>query len=87
MQILIIPDSFKENLTSSKVAEAIRQGILNVLPKVNIKEIPFSDGGEGALSVLQKYSVGKIIKCKTVNALWGRWLFFEYSSRLFFVQK
>ena len=69
MQILIIPDSFKENLTSSKVAEAIRQGILNVLPKVNIKEIPFSDGGEGALSVLQKYSVGKIIKCKTVNAL------------------
>ena len=42
MRILIIPDSFKENLSSSMVAKAIRQGIVNVLPKVNIKEIPFS---------------------------------------------
>ena len=69
MRILIIPDSFKENLSSSMVAKAIRQGIVNVLPKVNIKEIPFSDGGEGALTVLQKYSAGRIVKCKTVNAL------------------
>ena len=69
MRILIIPDSFKENLTSSEVAKAIRKGIINVLPKATIKEIPFSDGGEGALTVLQKYLNGRVIKCKTVNAL------------------
>ena len=69
MRILIIPDSFKENLTSSEVAKAIRKGIINVLPKATIKEIPFSDGGEGALTVLEKYLNGRIIKCKTVNAL------------------
>ena len=69
MRILIIPDSFKENLSSTEVAKAIKKGIVNVLPEANIKEIPFSDGGEGALTVLQKYSSGRIVKCKTVNAL------------------
>ena len=69
MRILIIPDSFKENLSSTEVAKAIKKGIVNVLPKADIKEIPFSDGGEGALTVLQKYSIGRIVKCKTVNAL------------------
>ena len=69
MRILIIPDSFKENLSSTEVAKAIKKGIVNVLPKAYIKEIPFSDGGEGALTVLQKYSAGRIVKCKTVNAL------------------
>ena len=69
MRILIIPDSFKENLNSTGVAKAIRKGIVNVLPKANVIEIPFSDGGEGALTVLQKYSAGRIVKCKTVNAL------------------
>ena len=69
MRILIIPDSFKENLSSTEVAKAIKKGIVNVLPEANIKEIPFSDGGEGALTVLQKYSAGRIVKCKTVNAL------------------
>ena len=69
MRILIIPDSFKENLSSTEVAKAIKKGIVNVLPEANIKEIPFSDGGEGALTVLQKYSAGRIVKCKTVNAI------------------
>ena len=69
MRILIIPDSFKENLSSTQVAKAIKKGIVNVLPEANIKEIPFSDGGEGALAVLQKYSAGRIVKCKTVNAI------------------
>ncbi len=69
MRILIISDSFKENLSSTEVAKAIKKGIVNVLPKAYIKEIPFSDGGEGALTVLQKYSAGRIVKCKTVNAL------------------
>ena len=69
MRILIIPDSFKENLSSTGVAKAIKKGIVNVLPKANIKEIPFSDGGEGALTILKKHSAGKIVNCNTVNAL------------------
>ena len=69
MRILIIPDSFKENLTASEVGHAIQKGIIDILPEAEIEKIPFSDGGEGALEILKEYSKGNLIHCMTENAL------------------
>ncbi|MEO2099347.1 MAG: glycerate kinase, partial [Flavobacteriaceae bacterium] len=69
MRILIIPDSFKENLSATAVSKAIRKGVFSVIPKAEIREIPFSDGGEGALDVLLQHAKGNIVKCKTENVL------------------
>ena len=56
MRILIIPDSFKECLKANEVCRSIHKGISEVLPKAEVVKIPFSDGGEGALDVLIKFS-------------------------------
>ena len=69
MRILIIPDSFKECLTATEVADAIHKGVVSVLPSAFIKKIPFSDGGEGALEVLTKSIPGNLVTCQTENAL------------------
>ena len=69
MQILIIPDSFKESLTATEVARALYMGVHKVLPEAAINQIPFSDGGEGALEVLKKQAQGVFVSCQTENAL------------------
>ena len=69
MRILIITDSFKENLTSREVCSAIHKGITSILPNANINEIPFSDGGEGSLNVLADNFKGEFVICKTEDAL------------------
>ena len=52
MKIIIAPDSFKESLTASQVANAIEEGIIRRLPNAEICKIPMADGGEGTLETL-----------------------------------
>ena len=54
MNILIAPDSFKECLPASKVANSIADGINKINPNHNIEKIPISDGGEGSIEFLKK---------------------------------
>lgn len=69
MHIVIVPDSFKENLTATEVADAIGDGILDIVPQARLTKFPFSDGGEGSLDVLCRHAQGKLISCSTSNAL------------------
>lgn len=69
MHIVIVPDSFKENLTASEVADAIGEGVLEVSPTARVSKFPFSDGGEGSLDVLCRHAKGQLISCPTTNAL------------------
>lgn len=69
MQLLIVPDSFKESLPAKEVAIAIEKGLRKVNKDLNIKCIPFSDGGEGALTVLKEHNKGNLISCATVNPI------------------
>ena len=69
MQILIVPDSFKESLSATDVADAIAKGLESVDSNLVIKSIPFSDGGEGALNVLDNEAIGSRVSCVTVNSL------------------
>jgi len=83
MQILIVPDSFKESLNAKEVAKAIAKGIHSVDPEISIKQFPFSDGGEGALDLLQNLLEGDLVTTSTIDAI-GRSIkapYFRFADR------
>ena len=69
MQIVIAPDSFKESLSATNVAEAISEGIKRVVPEAKINCIPFADGGEGTVEALVTATGGSLVATPSVDAL------------------
>ena len=69
MNILIIPDSFKGSLTAREVAEIMGKKVTQIFPKSTSHIIPFSDGGEGALNVLEDHASGTLVNCEAQDAL------------------
>lgn len=69
MNILIIPDSFKDCLPAAKVGEYIKQGFKVAFPESNTKVIPIADGGEGTVRSIVTALGGKIIKTKVHDPL------------------
>ncbi|SMO75247.1 glycerate kinase [Saccharicrinis carchari] len=61
-KILIAPDSFKGCLSSSEVAIAIQQGVLEVFPQCQTVKIPVADGGEGTCDTLVTALGGKKVE-------------------------
>ena len=83
MQILVIPDSFKECLSAKEVAQAISNGIQFVNSEVMVKQLPFSDGGEGALDLLQNLFDGELVNTSTIDGM-GRSIkapYFRFANR------
>lgn len=83
MQILVVPDSFKESLSAKEVAQAISNGIQSVNSEVVVKQLPFSDGGEGALDLLQNLFDGALVITSTIDAI-GRSIkapYFRFANR------
>tara|TARA_R110002049_G_scaffold47793_17_gene138066 strand:- start:4840 stop:5979 length:1140 start_codon:yes stop_codon:yes gene_type:complete len=69
MNIVIVPDSFKECLSAKDVAANISIGILEVFPKAKIIEIPISDGGEGMLEAITSGIGGKLVSVEVMDPL------------------
>ena len=69
MKIVIAVDSFKGCLSSSSIAEAVEEGILNVLPGCEVIKVPIADGGEGTVEALVDATCGKIIILPVHNPL------------------
>ena len=67
MKIILAPDSFKGNLTSMEVAEAMETGIERVLPDADCIKIPMADGGEGTVQSLLDAVGGELISCKVTG--------------------
>ncbi|HFI0042099.1 TPA: glycerate kinase [Streptococcus suis] len=58
MRILIAPDSFKESLSATDVAQAIKQGFSKVFPQASYDLLSLGDGGEGTVdSLIQAFSL------------------------------
>ncbi|ALF60566.1 glycerate kinase [Psychrobacter urativorans] len=57
MNILIVPDSFKESLAAIDVCRAIQSGFSQVFPDADYTLLPMADGGEGTSEVLS-YALG-----------------------------
>ncbi len=69
MRIVIVPDSFKECLSATQVAEAIASGIQKVAPEKVIICLPVGDGGEGTVEAIVTATGGKIVPTPSVDAL------------------
>ena len=52
MHILIAPDSFKESLSATQVAQALQNGFSQALPDASFDLLPVGDGGEGTMAAL-----------------------------------
>jgi len=59
MKIVIAPDSFKESLPAATVAEAIAQGVIEVVPDARIDLCPVADGGEGTCEAMVAATAGE----------------------------
>jgi len=69
LNVLIIPDSFKGSLTAREVAEIMEKKIIQIFPKSTSHIMPFSDGGEGALNILEDHASGTIVNCEAQDAV------------------
>lgn len=52
LRIVLAPDSYKESLSASKAAEAMRRGVLMAMPDAQVVMVPMADGGEGSLDAV-----------------------------------
>ncbi len=79
LRVIVAPDSFKGSLDAAAVADAVRSGILDVLPDAEVTVAPVADGGEGLLEVLapvlgaalQTTRVAGPLPGQFVDAAWG----------------
>ncbi|EGM70498.1 glycerate kinase [Shewanella sp. HN-41] len=72
MKIVIAPDSFKESLSALEVANAIEQGLKQVLPDCDIVKIPVADGGEGTVQSMVDATGGSIVNLEVMGPLGNR---------------
>ncbi|SQA81521.1 tartronate semialdehyde reductase [Citrobacter freundii] len=49
MKIVIAPDSYKESLSATEVAQAIEKGFREIFPDAQYVSVPVADGGEGTV--------------------------------------
>ena len=66
MKILIAIDSFKGSLSSKEAGEAIKSGILRVIPDAEVLISPLADGGEGTVETLVE-ALGGSLETVRVN--------------------
>lgn len=78
MKIVIAPDSYKESLPASEVAQAIEQGFREIFPEAQYVKVPVADGGEGTVEAMiaATQGVAKTSRVtgplgETVEAQWG----------------
>ena len=52
MKIVIAPDSYKESLSATEVAQAIEKGFREIFPDAHYVSVPVADGGEGTVEAM-----------------------------------
>ena len=78
MKIVIAPDSYKESLSASEVAQAIDKGFREIFPDAHYVSVPVADGGEGMVEAMIAATQGIEHVARVtgplgekVNASWG----------------
>ncbi|MGL4631713.1 MAG: glycerate kinase [Leadbetterella sp.] len=67
--ILVVPDSFKESLSSLDVCKVIQAAVEGELKNVQVKTLPLADGGEGSLEAIENSISSQRIYLTAKNAL------------------
>lgn len=78
MKIVIAPDSYKESLSASEVAQAIEKGFREIFPDAQYVSVPVADGGEGTVEAMIAATKGTQVTARVtgplgepVDANWG----------------
>ncbi|AKE60157.1 glycerate 2-kinase [Citrobacter farmeri] len=78
MKIVIAPDSYKESLSATEVAQAIEKGFREIFPDAQYVSVPLADGGEGTVEAMIAATHGSAHSAlvtgplgEKVNASWG----------------
>ena len=61
MKIIIAPDSFKESVSASRCAQAIKAGFVSIFPQAECVCLPIADGGEGTVEAMVAATDGKMV--------------------------
>lgn len=69
MKVVIASDSFKESLSSARVAEAAESGIRKVFPDAQVAGFSVSDGGEGLTESIVSALGGEYVTIKVSDPL------------------
>src|SRR6185369_12276848 len=69
MKVVIAPDSFKESLSASDVAEQIAAGFREVFPDSDYAMVPLADGGEGTVQAMVAATGGRIVPVSVTGPL------------------
>jgi glycerate kinase len=69
MKILVAPNSFKESLSSIKVAHHIAKGLKRASKKFHVTELPLADGGTGTSLIVTRALNGAFVKCRVSGPL------------------
>ena len=69
IRFLIACDSFKGSASSKQVGEAIREGILRVMPSAQVEVVPVADGGEGTVQALVDATGGRLVAVTVTNPI------------------
>lgn len=79
MKIVIAPDSYKESLSATQVAQAIEKGFREIFPDAHYVSVPVADGGEGTVEAMIAATQGAMHSARVtgplgepVAACWGR---------------
>jgi glycerate kinase len=67
--ILVAPDSFKDCLPAGAVAEALKEGILDILSGTDVHALPMADGGEGTVDAVVAATRGKRVTVEVLDPL------------------
>jgi glycerate 2-kinase len=70
MKILIAPNAFKNSLTASDAAEAIRCGIVQSGLNCSIQCLPVGDGGDGTASLITRFFAGSLHETLAYDPAW-----------------
>lgn len=68
-RIVIAPNAFKESISAPAAAEAIKQGVLRVLPDAEVLCVPVADGGDGTAESILAARDGQWIAVEVHNPL------------------
>jgi glycerate kinase len=69
MRVVIAPDSFKECLSASEVADALAAGVKAARPDAVIDVAPVADGGEGTSEALVRATGGRTVETQARDPL------------------
>lgn len=69
MKIIIAPDSFKESVSASRCAQAIKAGFVSIFPQAECVCLPIADGGEGTVEAMVEATDGKMVMLPVMGAM------------------